>query len=114
MTEGKLPNYYDVSIEAWQWTPKPGMTVGDSRHFTAQAVEAADPQTAVRLTLNQQWGTCDIDEGDSGEGWVVHRMDDEEGPWLELDVDDYGNCATAVPYERRLRLAGYQPMGFVE
>jgi len=104
----KLPNYYDVLIEGFEIMPK--STHDECRNFTlfVKDVEAADPQTAVRRVLNDRWaGMCEISEGEHS-GWIVTNQDDETR--LQLEVDDYANCATAVPYERRLRLAGAQPL----
>ena len=112
----KLPNYYDVKIEARENWPQPGFCPFlKDRTFEEKEFEAPDPQTAVRVTLNQQWGACDLEEGDT-EGWLVFKegVVDGSAPWLELAIEDYGDFATAVPYERRLLLAGVRPLGFVQ
>lgn len=116
MNSDKLPNYYNVKIEARENWPQPGHARAlKDRTFTADEFEAPDPQTAVHMVLNQQWGACDIDEGDT-EGWLVFKegADDGSAPWLELAIEDYGDFATPVPYERRLALAGVRPLGFVQ
>lgn len=109
----RLPNFYNVKIEGFKITPYPDETVCEAFVFEAEGVEAKDAQTAVRMTIRKHWQACGLEETDTGDGWIAYVGNDEDEPWLELEIDDYGDFATAVPYERRLALAGVRPLGFV-
>jgi hypothetical protein len=119
MNDDKLPNYYDVTIEATLCEATSEGVHRSPYQLHVEDVEAGDGRSAVEQTLRSQharWQDFTVEPGEGGEGWVF--CGDEDDPntddWLEFDlIDDYGDFATAVPYERRLRLAGYQPMGFV-
>jgi len=112
----KLPNYFDVLIEAQKCFPKRGYTDKHPYTLNEKSVEAPDPETAVVQVLRKHWDeNADYFPSEGERGWVVFGpADASEDPWLEISVDELADCATAVPYERRLRLAGAQPMGFVQ
>ena len=114
MNDDKLPNYYDVRIKGSKRTPRPGYVDDYPYTLSVEAVEAPDPETAVRLALRKHWHEdADWFPSESGEGWVVYSPNDgDNDPWLEIDVEEMSDCATAVPYERRLRLAGIRPLEF--
>lgn len=119
----KLPNYFDVTIEA---TLCEATTDGVRRRpyqLHVEDVEAADGRSAVEQTLRSQharWQDFTVEPGEGGEGWQFVGGDwccvgADADDWLEFDlIGDYGDFATAVAYERRLRLAGAQPMEFVQ
>ena len=112
----KLPNYYDVRIQAEKCHPKPGHVAKHPYTLFVESVEASDPETAVRQALRKYWHeNADWFPSESGEGWVVYSSDDgDNDPWLEIDVEEMSDCATAVPYERRLLLAGVRPLEFAQ
>ncbi len=116
MNDDKLPNYYNVLIEAQKCIPKRGYTDKHPYTLSEESVEAPDPETAVVQVLRKHWHeNADWFPSEECYGWTVFGPDDaSEDPWLEIRVEELADCATAVPYERRLRLAGYQPMGFVK
>ncbi len=121
MNDDKLPNYYDVSIEATLCEATSDGVHRKLYRLHVEDVEAVDGRSAVEQTLRSQcarWQDFTVEPGEGGEGWQFIG-DDEFDPniddWLEFDlIDDYGDFATAVAYERRLRLAGFVPMGFVQ
>ena len=115
MNDDKLPNYYDVRIQAEKCHPKPGHVAKYPYTLFVESVEASDPETAVKQVLRKHWlEDCDWFPSEGETGWVVYGPDDaDDDPWLEIAVDELSDCATAVPYERRLLLAGIRPLEFV-
>ena len=121
MNDDKLPNYYNVTIEATLCEATSEGVCRRPYRLHVADVEAVDGRSAVEQTLRSQharWQDFTVEPGEGGEGWVFcgdDEFDSNIDEWLELDlIDDYGDFATAVPYERRLRLAGFVPMGFVQ
>ena len=124
MNDDKLPNYYDVTIEATLCEATSEGVCRRPYRLHVADVEAVDGRSAVEKALRSQyarWQDFTVEPGEGGEGWQFVGNDwccigaDYADDWLELDlIDDYGDFATAVPYERRLRLAGFVPMGFVQ
>ena len=116
MNDNKLPNYYDVLIEAQKCRPRPCYTAKHLYTLFVESVEAPDAETAVMLVLRKHWGEdCILFSSEGEPGWVVAGPDDFDcDPWLEIPVEEINDCATAVPYERRLLLAGVRPLGFVQ
>lgn len=116
----KLPNYYNITIEATLCEANTDGVRRKPYQLHVEDVEAVDGRSAVEQTLRSQharWQDFTVEPGEGGEGWqfVGDEDDYDADDWLEFDlIDDYGDFATAVPYERRLRLAGAQPMGFVQ
>lgn len=117
----KLPKYYDVLIEATLCKATSEGVHRTPYRLHVEDVEAIDGRSAVEQALRSQkarWQDFTFEPGEGGEGWQFFGDEYDLGTevdWLELDlIDDYGDFATAVPYERRLRLAGFVPMGFVQ
>lgn len=111
----ELPNYYDVNIQAEECFPKSGFVSRYPYTLSAKSVEAQNEETAVAQVLRKNWHEdCQWFPSEGEPGWVVCGPDDaDDDPWLEIPVEELGDCAQPVPYERRLRLAGIRPMEFV-
>ena len=118
MNDDKLPNYFNVTIEATLCEATSGRVYRKPYRLYVEDVEAVDGRSAVKQTLRSQydrWQDFTVEPGEGGEGWQFVGDEDYADDWLEFDlIDDYGDFATAVPYERRLLLAGVRPLGFVQ
>ena len=55
MNDDKLPNYYDVRIQAEKCHPKPGHVAKYPYTLFVESVEAPDPETAVKQVLRKHW-----------------------------------------------------------
>lgn len=120
MNNDKLPNYYDVTIEATLCEATSEGVHRTPYKLHVEGVEAIDGRSAVEKALRSQharWQRFWFEQGEGGDGWMWggDESDPAANEWLELDlIDDYGDCATAVPYERRLLLAGVRPLEFAQ